>query len=196
MELLEAHGSALSGFDWLVKAIGPADWARPTPCPGWSVRDLLNHLVAEQLWVPELLGGADLTEIGDQFDGDVLGNDPVGSWTLAATDAREAWLLPGSLDQEVHVSYGLVPAEEFGWQMTLDLAVHGWDLAKGIGETSPLHDELADALLAVFQPQVWRWQGTGIFEPPVPVFADAGSPARLLAMLGRHPAGSLHLGSI
>lgn len=185
--MLEAHGSALSGFDWLVKAIGPADWAAPTPNPGWTVRDLLNHLVAEQLWVPELLGGADLAEVGDRFDGDVLGDDPVGSWTSAATDAREALLRPGALDQEVHLDYGLAPAEEYAWQMTLDLAVHGWDLAEGIGETSPLHDELAGALIEVFQPQVWRWQGTGIFAPPVPVPADAGPPARLLAMLGRRP---------
>jgi uncharacterized protein (TIGR03086 family) len=117
----------------------------------------------------------------------VLGGDPVGSWTTAATNAREAWLRPGALQREVHLSYGLGPAVEFGWQMTLDLAVHGWDLAEGIGEASPLHTELADALLAVFEPAVWRWQGTGIFAPPIPVSADAGSPARLLGMLGRHP---------
>jgi uncharacterized protein (TIGR03086 family) len=187
MEVLEAHGSALSGFDWLVKAIGPADWAAPTPNPGWTVRDLLNHLVAGQLWVPELLGGADIMQVGDQFDGDVLGDDPVGSWATAATEAREALLRPGALDQQVDLSYGPAPAREYAWQATLDLAVHGWDLAQAIHETSPLHEELADALLAVFQPQVWRWQGTGIFAPPLPVAADAGSPARLLAMLGRHP---------
>jgi uncharacterized protein (TIGR03086 family) len=187
MELLDAQGSALSGFDWLVKAIGPGDWAAPTPCTDWTVRDLLNHLVAEQLWVPALLSGASIDEIGDQFDGDVLGDNPVGSWTTAATNAREAWLRPGALQREVHLSYGLGPATEFGWQMTLDLAVHGWDLAKGIGEASPLHNELADALLEVFEPAVWRWQGTGIFAPPIPVSADAGSPARLLGMLGRHP---------
>ncbi|ONI87476.1 TIGR03086 family protein [Actinosynnema sp. ALI-1.44] len=187
MELLDAHGSALSGFDWLVKAIGPDDWARATPCPGWTVRDLLGHLVAEQLWVPPLLDGAGIDEVGERFDGDVLGDDPVGAWTRASADAREAWLRPGALDREVHLSYGLVPAAEFGWQMTLDLAVHGWDLAEGIGETSPLHDELAEALLAVFSPQVWRWQGTGIFAPPVPVSVDAGAPARLLGLVGRHP---------
>nr|WP_042180726.1 TIGR03086 family metal-binding protein [Kibdelosporangium sp. MJ126-NF4]CEL14547.1 hypothetical protein [Kibdelosporangium sp. MJ126-NF4]CTQ88912.1 hypothetical protein [Kibdelosporangium sp. MJ126-NF4] len=185
MELLDAHGSALSGCDWLVKAIGPEDWAAATPCPGWNVRDLLNHLVAEQLWVPALLDGAGLDEVGERFDGELLGDDPVGVWTRASADAREAWLRPGALDRDVHLSYGLVPAAEFGWQMTLDLAIHGWDLAKGIGETSPLHDELAETLLAVFSPQVWRWQGTGIFAPPVPVSVDAGAPARLLGLVGR-----------
>jgi uncharacterized protein (TIGR03086 family) len=187
MELLEAQSSALSGCDWLVKAIGPSDWAAPTPCTDWTVYDLLNHLVSELLWVPALLSGAAMDEVGDQFDGDVLGADPVGVWTDAATNAREAWLRPSALQATVDLSYGLVPATEYGWQTTLDLAVHGWDLAKGINEASPLHDELADALLEVFEPEVWRWQGTGIFAPPVLVAADAGAPARLLAMLGRHP---------
>jgi uncharacterized protein (TIGR03086 family) len=187
MELLDAQGSALSGFDWLVKAVGPADWVAPTPCTDWTVYDLLNHLVSALLWVPPLLSGAAMDDIGDQFDGDVLGADPVGAWTEAAANAREAWLRPGTLQRQVDLSYGLVPATEYGWQTTLDLAVHGWDLAMGIGEASPLHDDLADALLEVFEPEVWRWQGTGIFAPPVLVSADAGSPARLLGMLGRHP---------
>jgi uncharacterized protein (TIGR03086 family) len=128
-----------------------------------------------------------MDEVGDQFDGDVLGADPVGAWTEAATNAREAWLRSGSPQAEVALTYGVVPAAEYGWQTTLDLAVHGWDLAMGIGEASPLHEELANALLEVFEPEVWRWQGTGIFAPPVLVAADAGSPARLLGMLGRHP---------
>jgi uncharacterized protein (TIGR03086 family) len=141
MELLDAQGSALSGCDWLVKAIGPGDWVAPTPCTDWTVYDLLNHLVSELLWVPALLSGAKMDDVGDQFDGDVLGADPVGAWTDAATNAREAWLRPGVLHSQVDLSYGLV----------------------------------------------WRWQGTGIFAPPVLVSADAGSPARLLGMLGRHP---------
>jgi uncharacterized protein (TIGR03086 family) len=187
MELLDAQGSALSGFDWLVKAIGPADWGEPTPCTEWTVYDLLSHVVAELRWVPPMLDGTTMDEIGDQFDGDVLGADPVGAWLSAATEAREAWLRPGMLDRQVDMSYGPAPATEYGWQTTLDLAVHGWDLAMGIGESSPLHDELAETLLEVFAPQVWRWQGTGIFAPPVLVAADAGAPARLLGIVGRHP---------
>ncbi|TCO53426.1 TIGR03086 family metal-binding protein [Actinocrispum wychmicini] len=187
MELLDAQGSALSGFDWLVKAISPTDWDAATPCPEWTVYDLLNHVVSELLWVPRLLAGATVDEVGDQFDGDVLAADPVLAWIVAATDAREAWLRPGMADRQVDMSYGLAPAAEYGWQTTLDLAVHGWDLAMGIGEASPLHEELAETLLEVFEPQVWRWQGTGIFAPPVLVPADAGAPARLLALLGRHP---------
>jgi uncharacterized protein (TIGR03083 family) len=30
-------------------ALGPADWDRPTPCPGWSVHGLATHLVGDDL---------------------------------------------------------------------------------------------------------------------------------------------------
>jgi len=65
--LLEAHGRALADFDRLVRAV-PADrWDSPTPCAEWSVRDLVEHLVTEQLWVPPLLAGQTIAEVGDRF---------------------------------------------------------------------------------------------------------------------------------
>lgn len=186
MELLDAHGKALAGFDRVVGEIGNRDWSSPTPCSEWNVRDLLNHLVYEQLWVPDLLAGATVREIGDRYDGDVLGDDPIGRWRTSSAAAREAWLRPGVLSQEVDLSFGRAPATEYGWQMTLDLAVHGWDLATGIGAPSPLDDELSELLYAQFADEIERWQGTA-FAPPVPIGPDADPPARLLALLGRQP---------
>lgn len=187
MELLEAHGSALAGIDRLVGRIGPGDWGSTTPCPEWTVRDLLNHLVAEQLWVPVLLGGADVDEIGDRFDGDVLGDDPAGSWFAAARTAREAVERPGALDQEVLLSRGPTPASFYGWELTLDLAVHGWDLAQGIGGESPIQPDLAEALLGVFDDAEQDWRNWGTFDSATPTAPDADAPTRLVALLGRRP---------
>jgi uncharacterized protein (TIGR03086 family) len=187
MELLEAHGSALAGIDRLVGQIGAKDWGAPTPCTEWTVHDLLNHLVAEQLWVPELLAGATTADVGDRYDGDVLGGDPVGRWRVAAGAAREALLRPGVLDQEVHLSRGLTPAAEYSWELTLDLAVHGWDLAQGIGAVSPVDPQLAETLLAIFDDQVQQWRNWGTFGTPVTVGPDADPSAKLVALLGRQP---------
>ncbi|GAA3570417.1 TIGR03086 family metal-binding protein [Amycolatopsis ultiminotia] len=187
MDLFAAHGNALDLFDRAVHAIGPQDWDRGTPCTAWSVRDLVNHLVAEQLWAPHLLAGATLDEVGDRFDGDVLGTDPVATWESAAAAARSAWLSPGVPGRTVHVSAGLLPAEEYGWQMTIDLAVHGWDLATALGEPNPVPAELATRLLDVVRPMVEDIQGSGLVDPPVAVSPAAGAPARLVALLGRRP---------
>ncbi len=187
VDLLAAHGSALDVFDAAVRAAGPGDWARGTPCTDWSVRDLVNHLAVEQLWVPNLLAGATLDEVGTRYDGDVLGDDPLSVWEKASAAAREAWLSPGALRRTVHVSFGLVPAEEYGWQMTLDLAVHGWDLATALGRPNPVPDVLAGRLLDVLRPMIDDWQGLGLFDPPVAAGRNAAAPDRLVALLGRRP---------
>ncbi|MER7015501.1 TIGR03086 family metal-binding protein [Saccharopolyspora sp. NPDC000359] len=185
MQLLAAHRTAMAEFDTRVQQIEASQWDNPTPCTEWNVRDLLNHLVSEQLWAPWLLDGATLDEVGDRFDGDVLGSDPVGAWDEAAAAARRAWDAPGATEGEVHVTGGVIPAVDYGWQMTTDLAVHAWDLARGIGADERLDPELVAELHTVLAPQVPAWQGMGIFAAPREVPPGADEQTRLLALLGR-----------
>jgi len=161
------------------------DWDAPTPCSDWTTRELLNHLTAEQLWVPHLLRGETVDEVGDRHDGDVLGADPVATWERANAEAARAWRdVPD--DRTVHLSYGDSPAAEYRWQMTLDLAVHGWDLARAAGVDPQVDDGLAEALVEEFSGQVEQWRGQ-IFDTEVDV-ADGAPPAdRLVALLGRDP---------
>lgn len=174
-------------FDRAVHRVEAGDWDSPTPCTEWDVRDLVGHIVGEQLWVPELLAGMTIEEIGDKYDGDVLGDDPIGAWTAASQAARAAWLAPGTLDRGVHLSFGDTDGREYCWQMTVDLAVHGWDLATALGKEAGMGDELATALLGYVEPRAAAWQGAGIFADPVPVPDDADPQSRLVAMLGRRP---------
>jgi uncharacterized protein (TIGR03086 family) len=185
MELLEAHRAAMTRFDQLVGRIGESGWGAPTPCTEWTVRDLLNHVVAEQLWELDLLAGRTIAEVGDRYDGDLLGDDPAARWRKASDEATEAVQRPGALNREVYLSRGPAPASEYMWEMTLDLAVHGWDLARAIGAETPIDAELAEALLAMFADQVPG--GPELFDPPVPVGPDADPPTRLIALLGRQP---------
>jgi len=187
MDLLEAHGAAMREFDRRVQLIGDDQWSNPTPDTQWSVRDLVEHLVGEQLWVPLLLGGSTIEEIGDRFDGDNLGADPKTALSLAITAARNAWLAPGAIDRTVHLSFGDAPATEYGWQMTTDLAVHAWDLARGIGADDDLPDDLCAAVLDFVGPQADSWREFGLFAAAVPVPADADTQTSLLALLGRQP---------
>jgi uncharacterized protein (TIGR03086 family) len=187
VDLLEAHGQAIRAFGDTVHAAGATDWGHRTPCTEWTVRQLVNHLVAEQLWAPSLLAGATLDDVGDRFDGDVLGEDPAEAWDTAAEAAREAFLDDGVLERAVHLSYGLVPAREYGWQMTVDAAVHSWDLATALSLPSPVTEPLAERLIDIVRPWVDDWQGLGLFDPPVAVGRGAGPTARLVALLGRRP---------
>jgi uncharacterized protein (TIGR03086 family) len=187
MELLDAFDQALTEFDGRVHQVGDEQWRAATPCTEWSVRDLVNHLTGEHLWAPWLLRGATLAEVGDRFDGDVLGDDPVGAWERAAAGSREAFHVPGALTGRVHTSGGLTPTEEYARQMTLDLTVHAWDLARGIDADDGLDGELISLVYGYVADQVDTWQGFGMFDPPVPVPESAGRQDKLMALLGRQP---------
>ena len=77
-----------------------------TPCEQWDVRTLVNHLVNETSWVPPLMHGSTIAEVGERFDGDLLGSDPVRSWSDASAAASAAVAEDGALERTVHLSYG------------------------------------------------------------------------------------------
>jgi uncharacterized protein (TIGR03086 family) len=145
----------------------------------------VNHLVSEQLWVVPLMAGATVEEVGDRFDGDVLGDDPVASWDAAIAGATTAFRAPGALERTVHVSFGEISGEEYVWQMTADLAVHAWDLARGIGADERIDPELCAAVLEALRPAVPMMAASGLFAPALPVPPDADAQTTLLAMSGR-----------
>jgi uncharacterized protein (TIGR03086 family) len=175
----------MSEFDRRVRAVRPDQWQDPTPCTEWDVRALVDHVVTEQLWAPLLLSGATIDDVGDRFDGDQLGDDPVAAWMSAAAAAWEAFAAPGALRGHVELSYGRRPADGYCQEMTLDLAVHAWDLARGIGADKRLDEELTREVLAFIEPQAEQLASTGMFAPPVAVGEDADTQTRLLALLGR-----------
>ncbi|MGA5816816.1 TIGR03086 family metal-binding protein [Kitasatospora sp. NPDC094028] len=178
------YSQALAAFDERVRLITPGQWDSPTPCADWSVRDLVNHLTGEQLWVPELLMGATISEVGGRFDGDLLGSDPVAAWTAAARAAEHAFAVPGATELIVHLSDGDASGRYYLDQLTTDLVIHSWDLATGLGHGTRLPEGLVDFALE----QIGDYgdlSASGLFDPPVPVPADAGPQTRLLALTGR-----------
>jgi uncharacterized protein (TIGR03086 family) len=185
MELLTAHGKAMHEFDRRVRSITGDQWVNDTPDTEWTVRDLVAHLVGEQLWVPPLLGGATIEEVGDRFDGDVLGADPIAAWIESSTAARAAWSEPSAMQRTVALSFGDTPAVEYGWQMTMDLTVHAWDLARGLGTDDELPGDLCGAVLGFVRPQVDDWSTSGLFAAAVPVPPGADPQTTLLGLLGR-----------
>ena len=80
VDVREFHRRGLEWFGANVRIIGEDQWRLPTPCTEWDVRALVSHLVYETRWVPPLLEGRTIQEVGDSFEGDLLGDDPKGAW--------------------------------------------------------------------------------------------------------------------
>jgi len=183
---IDMYRRSVEEFGQRVMAIGAGDWSRPTPCTDWSVRDLVRHLVYEELWAPPLLAGATIADIGDRFEGDILGDDPQVAWKEAAAHALAA-ASPGSLRRTVHLSFGDFPGQEYLGQLTADHVIHAWDLARGINADDRLDPDLVQFVYDFMAPQADQWAAAGVFAPKVDVPADADAQSRLLALSGRTP---------
>lgn len=185
MDVLTAHRSGLRQFDHRVRAVRDDQWHHPTPDTDWDVTDLVQHLVYEQLWVPRLLRGETIEQIGDAFEGDVLGPDPKTAWAQASVAARAALEEPGAMDRTVHLSFGEVPASVYVWQMTVDLVVHAWDLARSIRGDEEMPNDIVLAVLDETKKTVDAFAGSGLFAPPIAVPGCTDDLTELLALTGR-----------
>jgi len=182
-ELLSLHRVNADHLTTLVDAVGDR-WDAPTPCADWSVHDLVNHLTAEQLWVPELLEGRTIVEVGDAFGGDVLGDDPGGAWRRAIGAAMDAFAHEGALGRTVALSVGPRAAREYLDELVVDLAIHGWDLATALHLDETIDPLTVDRLLIEWSDRTDEL-GHPLFAEPLPS-ADSDDPqTRLLALFGR-----------
>ena len=182
---LDFYDVAAGEFDRRIRAVDPGQWGDSTPCSEWDVRALVNHVVNEMLWVPPLIEGATIAEVGDRFDGDVLGSDPVASWTSAAQAASAALHADGALERTVHLSFGDTPADEYVWQLIPDLTVHAWDLARGVGANDALDERLVAVVGDRLEQAKPMLAESGVFGRPVDVGVDADPQTRMLAAVGR-----------
>ena len=168
----------------VVARIGADDWSRPTPCGDWDVRTVLNHVVGEARWVAALLAGSTIAEVGDAYDGDLLGDDPHHAWRLADAAARAA-VTEVDETRPVTLSFGTVPAAEYLRQVAADHLVHAWDLAQGIGVDRRLPDEVVAEVSQWFAGAEEGYRAAGAIGPRVPVAPEADAQTRLLARFGR-----------
>ena len=186
VELLELFQRAQNQFSDRVDAVEPDQWDDES-LPGWTVGDLVAHLVNEQLWVPPLLAGEPFDLIDGRFPedtDDLLGTDPFTGWETAADGALSAFAEDDALIRTVHLERGPTPATQYILEMTADLTVHAWDLAHATGGDTELDGELVTAAL-VFAGQLPEEGVPGRFDPPLDTSAAASPQQRLLARFGR-----------
>lgn len=185
MNLPQIHERALTATGKVVDGVTADQLELPTPCDGWSVRELLNHIVGGNYWAAELASGKTIAEVGDRLDGDTLGTDPQAAYRASAAVAAGAFNATGAMDAPCAVSYGPVPGSVYCGHRILDVAIHGWDLAQATGQQSPLDAPLVDDVAAILAPQIDMLEGSGMFGTRVEVPAGADAQTRLLAQLGR-----------
>jgi uncharacterized protein (TIGR03086 family) len=188
VELVDIYRRLLMEFVDRVGRIRPQQWSAPTPCADWDVRALVNHVVNEDRWTVPIFAGRTVQEVGGQFDGDLLGSDPLGNATDAAKQAEAAVSEPGAMQRTVHLSFGDFPADEYLRQLLADHLVHGWDLAVAIGADATLDPAALRSCADWFAEREDLYRQGGAIGPRVPLDPSASEQDRLLAAFGRDPA--------
>ena len=149
-DLVGRHGRSGRRFAGLVASVGADEWHNGTPCSEWDVRALVHHVLSEAIVGSLLLEGMTVAQVGDRFEGDVMGDDPTswpGLFEESMRQAHAAVAQPGVLERRVHLSYGEDSAQEYVMQLTADLAIHSWDLARATDKDSSLDPDVVALLL-------------------------------------------------
>ncbi len=152
------------------------------------MRTLVHHLLYEQRWVPPLFEGLTIEQVGDRLEGDLLGkNASVWPGLLASSieEAHAAVAQPGALDRTVHLSYGDASGQEYVLQLTADLAIHAWDLARATGQDDALDPGAVALLLPWTEANADLLAASGMFGSRIDAGPNAPDDVRLLGLLGR-----------
>jgi uncharacterized protein (TIGR03086 family) len=184
MNVVELHHRAVDEFDGRVAAVKSDQWDQATELPGWDVRTLVNHLVNENKWTPPLLAGSRLEDIGDRFDGDLLGSDPHAAWKESAAEAKGA-VTEEAAARTVHLSFGDTPGREYVMQLFADHLIHSWDLARAVNADTRLDPELVDACAHWFSSVEDDYRRGGAIGEAPSIPPDADAQTALLARFGR-----------
>lgn len=167
-----------------VGQLRPRDFSLPTPDTEWDAKTLANHMLYELSWIPDIMAGQTIAEVGSKYDGDLIGRDPLGAWEEAAALAKGE-VAVADLRATAHLSYGNVSNEEYLSQVSGDLLIHAWDLAAALGLDRTLNPAAVQEIYEGILPSAASLSKTGLYRPSLVVPPDADTQTQLLALVGR-----------
>ena len=155
--------------------------------PGSTLRTVINYHAYDDAWVPSVLAGKTIEEVGPQWDGDLLGDHPKLNFASIVETAVLAVRAFDDLDRIVHLSYGDYPAREYLKHVTSFRGLRIYDIASFIGTDTTMPAALVQGLWDELAPQAEEWRRMGVYGPKVEVPEDAPLQDRLLGLTGRQP---------
>ncbi|MGP3979231.1 TIGR03086 family metal-binding protein [Streptomyces sp. 8N114] len=183
------YARATAQLATLIAAVRPEQLDGPTPCSEYDVRDLLGHLVSANRRIATVPEGSE----GKGPDvPDWTADVPAEQWPELYEDGCKrvisAWESDEVMDAVVTVPWGQMPGRIALSGCVMETAGHTWDLARSIGWTGELDEEVARFALSTAQmalPAEGREHMPFGEVQQAPEGAD--TTTRLAAWLGRDP---------
>jgi uncharacterized protein (TIGR03086 family) len=182
----DVYALAARAFEERLARVPDGHWQKTSfCCPDWTVHDLVNHVVNENRWIPPLIQGSTIADVGESLSGDLLGDDALRAWQSASADVASSLTVPVNMSRTVELSSGAKSGADYVAEVLSDQIIHTWDLAASIGADTVLPTDLVEFATATLTPLAELWRSAGVLGPPVDVRDDADAQTRLLALLGR-----------
>jgi uncharacterized protein (TIGR03083 family) len=159
----------------LLDGLDAAARARPTRCAGWTVADLVAHLSwGQRLEAAGFAGGASGQTEPVELAAIPLDEPPVLRASFAdghaALDAELTALTDADLGRLCPMPFGLAPAALLLQIVTMEVGVHGSDLADAVDQPATLAPDVVDATAMVL----------GVFLPALATGPEAGADYRFV----------------
>jgi uncharacterized protein (TIGR03086 family) len=168
---------------------------RPTPCPAYSLGDLIEHVGGMAL---AFAGAARkersaYTEMASAGDASRLGPDWRERIPHDLTALAQAWAVPGAWAGMTRIAGNDSPAEVVGLVLADELAVHGWDVARASGQPYACEPDILEAALKFLRMFASPEAPAGPevpFGPARILLDEAPLLDRVVGMAGRDPGWS------
>lgn len=152
-------------------------WENPSPCEGWSAKEVLDNVIDTQR---DVFGNRGL-ELGPRLE-----ETPHEVWAAHATAVRSAVTDEETLLATYDSFFGPTAlADTLLSFYRFDLIIHAWDIHRAFGNDL----DLTSAELDLLETCIRSWGEVlyreGICKPPVEVPGTADRQTRLLALTGR-----------
>lgn len=163
----------------------PAAWTR-TPDP--TLRDILAGHAKDEAWVPDVLAGRTIAEVGGTWEGDLLGDDPIAAYDRFNDLATAAVKSVTDLDAVAHLSYGDLPVSVYFEHTAFFRGFQAPLIARLIGVDWAMPPALVDGLWDTVMPQLDGLRAIHVFGPEVAVPAGSSKEVQLLGKTGFYGA--------
>jgi uncharacterized protein (TIGR03086 family) len=180
--LAAAVGYALGG----VGMVTPQLLSRPTPCPGWDLEGLLDHLSDSIGALHEAIATAGVSP-GPVPRDMGPGREPLARLRGQAASLLGACAAAGPAERRVAIGDRELPVSRVVVTAAIEITVHGWDIWVACGARRPVPPGLAAVLLPIVPLLIPPATRPGLFADPVRLAGPAGPGDQLVAFLGRQP---------
>ena len=166
---------------------------RPTPCQGWDLATLLDHVSDSVEVLHQAITGGCASAAPPGYPGPGPGPgsgpglDPVARLRVQAVRLLLAFAAAGPAERPVDIWDRQLTAGMVAVTGALEIAVHGWDISVACGACRPVPPGLAAVLLPIAPLLITPGTRPGLFADPVRLPGPASPGDQLVAFLGRQP---------